>query len=102
MSALTPEFRCRKMLVEYARSIGTGIDVLRYPSRGRERAWARQNFMLLARRAGFSSPVIGRVLDMDHSTVIQGARRAEARLAEHDETRCPCCDQPLPVRTDAP
>lgn len=90
----TPELRCRRMLRAYAREIGMEPERLLYPSRRKEIAWQRQEFMALARRAGFSSTLLGSVLGLDHTTVLYGAAEAEKRAAGRS-MRCPCCQQRL-------
>lgn len=50
-------------------------------SRRREVVQARDAVVALLRRAGWSSPMIGRVLGRDHSSVLTAARRHAARVA---------------------
>jgi chromosomal replication initiation ATPase DnaA len=51
------------------------------PERHRPIAWARQDFMLSAERAGYSLSEIGRFLNRDHTTVLHGIRAAKKREA---------------------
>lgn len=44
-------------------------------------AHPRQEFMFLARRAGFTTTQIGNFLGRDHSTVCHGSEAHEARVA---------------------
>lgn len=61
----------------------TGVSVKRILSRSRFKrdAHARQLVMYMASKAGYSSPVIGRALGRDHSSVLSGIRREADRRA---------------------
>lgn len=65
----------------YATRAGFAVQHFKGPSRHRELAWPRQDFMLAAHREGYSMPEIGRFLNRDHTTVLHGIRQAEAREA---------------------
>lgn len=63
-----------------------GIDhaLLATPCRRREIAWPRQEVVYLAKviRPELSYPIMGRILRRDHTTLLHGYRRVEARIAE--------------------
>ena len=68
---------------------GLTLDELRSRDRSRELVEARQDVALALRRAGWTLTAIGKLLHRDHTTVIHGLRRAEAREdgpagCEHD------------------
>lgn len=62
---------------------GVEKERLRGPLRLRRFVRARQAFMLLASREGYSLPRIGHYLcDRDHTTVLHGFRRAEQLILD--------------------
>ena len=64
-----------------------GADRIELMGRSRKRniAWPRQEFMLSARREGYSFPDIGRYLRRDHTTILTGCLSALER--EHEKSR---------------
>lgn len=66
--------KLRRPLNEIALDHGVSVDELRSAARVREIVAARREFFYRARtETGYSSPVIGRVCNKDHSTVLVGA-----------------------------
>ena len=60
-------------------AIATGVPVadLRGPSQTRHICWTRFAIMEAMRDRGMSTPAIGRLFDRDHTTVLNGLRKAE-------------------------
>lgn len=70
-----------------ARYHGLRLADLTGPGKARSLAWPRQEVMFIAREAGFTWPAIARALGgRDHTTVIDGYHKVEARLASHPPT----------------
>lgn len=71
---------CKKLLRDFAEREGLDLRKLTGQRRFRDVAWPRQDFMLLARRLGYSFPIIAQALGgRDHTTIMHGVRAAEER-----------------------
>ncbi len=57
------------------------------PFREKPVVYARWSIMLTLRRRGWSTPQIGKFLGRDHSTIVDGLRRARQRYDEHEGFR---------------
>lgn len=78
-------FRKERMITAAADWLGVTPEQLLGSKRDRNHSHARFALMLVWRRLGWSTPVIGKRLgNRDHSTVISGIERAR-RLMETDE-----------------
>ena len=84
----TEDYRCLKMLVAFSAEVGHSVGWITFQSRDKTSVQTRQDFMLAASSAGYSTPVIGRVLGLDPSTVWAGIKVAKSRAA-NEERRCP-------------
>lgn len=77
---MAPRVRMADLLRRTAERHKLAASELKGNARIREIAWPRQEFMWLARQHGYSYPMIGRYLGLDHSTVIYGERAFQSRL----------------------
>lgn len=75
-----PLFPSRAIKVA-AREAGANIDQFRLNWKHREMVLARQAFILAMHKRGFPSPSIGKWLARDHSTVLNGLKRARERAS---------------------
>jgi hypothetical protein len=71
--------RCMLTVYRVAQAHGVSVEDLMGKGRVAGISQVRQAAMVAAREGGFSYPVIGVVLDRDHSTVIAGVRSAAKR-----------------------
>lgn len=78
---LPPEAEVRERASYIARCIGFTLDELREPSRTPRRVAARLFIALKLRDLGASYPQIGRALNRDHSTLIQGLQKRAALIS---------------------
>lgn len=78
----------KAILIEVASETGVSVAELKSPSRIKHIAHARFEAMRRIRELGFSYPQIGRILNRDHTTAINGVRRAYEIIAkkEHENT----------------
>lgn len=87
--ALVP-WRARAMAVmtEIGDAAGVSVEEILGPRRPRHIASVRQDAMLAVReRLGLSFEILGELFQRDHTTVIQGCRKAERRRAAAKEAR---------------
>lgn len=76
---MTPVYEIQQLTAE---TFGIEIDDILSPTRRRKIAWPRQVAMMLARQhTGYSLPRLGRLFKRDHSTILEGIRQAERRVA---------------------
>lgn len=73
------KLRMADICTEVARANLVTVDDLRGPSRKRPFAWPRQDAMVRMHEEGFSLPQIGRFLNRDHTTILDGIRAARSR-----------------------
>ena len=75
----------RKLLTIVCEALKLDFGLVRSNSRKRELVWARNIFMVIARREyGFSTIQIGFFLGRDHSTVVHSTERHDSSLTTKD------------------
>ena len=75
----------RKLLTIVCEALKLDFGLVRSNSRKRELVWARNIFMVIARREyGFSTTQIGFFLGRDHSTVVHSTERHDSSLTTKD------------------
>lgn len=84
-----PYTHTRTILAETAEKYGLTVDDLRGPRRHHTVSWARQEafYRLHAERKNLTLPMIGRLLNKDHTTALYGIRRYAKVMGLPDPSR---------------
>lgn len=78
--------KLNRLLHQVALDRSVSVDDMRSASRFKDVVEARREFFYRARtETGYSSPVIGRVCNKDHSTVLVGAAKFKNCITEPSE-----------------